>query len=93
MQLEKLKVTEEPVRVRIDSEPFVVFTPFGYAGAVEAYLPKKKHSRLLMLSASSLAKAIEEMRQKNGGKFVGIEFWVNKKNSDKRAPYEVEEIL
>jgi hypothetical protein len=85
-----LKVSTEPVLVRIASEPRIVLTARGYAPVVEILECRTKEARLFFIAAKSLADRLEAMRRENGGAFVGLEFWVRKASEDRMAQYVVE---
>jgi len=87
---DRLVVDQEPVRVRITSEPYLILTKLGYQPAVDLILEKSKRRCFLYISASSIAKHLEELRIDNKGVFFGLEFWIRKSGPDRRSPYVVD---
>ena len=91
-ELEALKVDTEPVRLRIISEPYVIFTPFGYQAAIDVWQIKKKTKKRLFLSAKTLSLQLETIRKENKmNNFFGMEFWINKESASRKSPYVLAE--
>ena len=90
-QKTQLKVDTEPKRLLVTSEPYVIFGTWGYQVVVDVFEKRTKREYYIYLSARSLAKAIEVIRQDNGGKTTGLEFWLRKENDERSAPYILEE--
>ncbi len=88
--MDRLRVTTEPVRLLVASEPYLILTAFGYEAAVEVVLTKSQGVRYLLIGPRSLAVRLEEMRFQNGGFFSGLEFWVYKSGDDKKSSYVVD---
>ena len=86
-----LKIDTEPVRVQILTEPYVVSNSFGYAPAINVWVKKRKREYVMYVSARSLAKGIEHIRQRNDGIFKGLEIWIKKESPEKTAKYVVDE--
>ena len=89
---EALRVSVDPVVVTIVSEPFVVFTRRGYAPVVNVEAAGSPEKKILYISSSSLAAALDPMVEQNGGKFLGLKFSVKKESTDKFAKYIVESV-
>lgn len=88
----KLDITTEPVIFEIVSEPYVVLTYRGYAPVVDVKPREDNEVKCLYITASSLSQGIEEQRQKNDGKFSGINLRVKKESEDRFAKYVVESV-
>lgn len=88
----RIEITTEPVIVEIISEPYVVLTFKGYAPVVDVLVREENAPRVLFIGSSSLSHGIEEIRQRNNGKFKGINLRVRKESTDKFAKYIVEAI-
>ena len=87
---EILSVDSEPKRIEILSEPFPVFTRFGYQVAFRVWLKKKKREAVLIAGASSLSKGIENLKDIwECDSYTGMEFWIQKESDDRRAKYLV----
>ena len=90
--LETLKVDSEAIKIRILSEPYVVYSQYGYQAAVDIMHIKKKRKMRLFLSAQTLATQLETIRCSNDlDHFLGIEFWVNKESDRRRSTYVLSE--
>ena len=87
-----LKVSSEAIRIRLTSEPYVVFTAFGYQAAIDIWHTKKKRTMRLLLSARTLSMQLEAIRNSNSmSQFKGIEFWICKETDERRSPYKLTE--
>jgi hypothetical protein len=86
-----LKIDIEPIRVQLLTEPYVVYSRFGYAPVINVWVKKNKREYMMYLSASSLGKGIEAVRKKNGSDFKGLEFWIRKESAEKKAKFIVED--
>lgn len=85
---ERLKVTSEPRKLRIESEPFVLFVGRKFAACINVFDVKKKREYYVIVEAQSLSLPLLEIMQKEGG-LTGIEVWVNKKTDERTSPYEL----
>ena len=85
-----LKVGTGWIELEIISEPDVVLTFKGYAPILHVQKISNNLEYIFYISASSLGRSLEELRENNGGAFQGIEFRVRKKDAAKTAPYEIE---
>lgn len=85
---ERLKVNSEPRKIRIDSEPFVLFVGRKFAPCVDIYDLKKKRNYYLIIEAQSLSMPLLELMQSEG-QLTGLELWINKKTEERTAPYEL----
>jgi hypothetical protein len=90
-EVPRLKVDIEPRRILITSEPFVLYTPFGYQPVIEVLELKTKRTYLLFIAARSLSKPLEQFRVENDGNMTGVEVWIRKEGTDKKSPYIVED--
>lgn len=89
---EILKVDTEAIRIRLTSEPYVVYNSFGYQPAIDVWHIKKRRTYRLYLSARSLSSQLERIRDANNlARFTGIEFWINKVSDQRTAPYILSE--
>jgi hypothetical protein len=86
----RLVVTEEPVRIRFESEPFVLVQPRGYAPAAYVMATKTKKRAYLLLAASSICEQLEPLRNENQGRLLGVEVWIRKSSPEKTAKYVIE---
>ncbi|MXV77777.1 hypothetical protein F4083_12965 [Candidatus Poribacteria bacterium] len=84
-----LKVNTEWTELEILSEPDVVITFYGYAPYLQVRKIKTGAEYRFYISAKSLAKRLEELRNSNNGIFKGIRFSVRKESMEQAAQYEV----
>ena len=85
-----LKVGTGWIELEIISEVDVVLTFKGYVPILQVKKISNDLEYIFYISASSLGRSLEELRENNGGIFQGIEFRVRKKDAAKTAPYEIE---
>jgi len=85
------KVDAEPKYIQVVSEAYVVITKLGYAPVVDVIERRTSTTKALFISASSLSVQLEALREENGGKFNGLEFWIRKASYEKTARYVIEQ--
>ena len=90
--LPALKVSTGWIELEIISEPDVVLTFKGYAPILRVRKLGNNLEYIFYISASSLGRSLEELRENNEDTFKGIQFRVRKKDAAKTAPYEIEAI-
>ena len=90
--LPALKVSTGWIELEIISEPDVILTFRGYAPILRVRKISNNLEYIFYISAASLGKTLEELRQNNTGIFNGIQFRVRKKDATPMAPYELEAI-
>lgn len=91
-ELEVLRIDTEAIKIRLTSEPYVVYNSYGYQPAIDVWHVKKKRTYRLYLSARTLSAQLEKIRVNNNQKkFVGIEFWLNKASDDRKSAYVLNE--
>lgn len=86
-----LKIDTEPRRLLVTSEPYVIYTRWGYQAVVDVFERRTKREYYIYLSPRSLALALETLRQENDGKTAGLEFWLRKRSEDKKSDYLLED--
>lgn len=86
-----LKIGIEPKRLLVTSEPYVVITARGYQAALRVLERRSRREHFIYIGARSLALPLEQLRRENGGRLLGLEFWVRKKDATKFSEYIVEE--
>ncbi len=84
-----LKVNTEWIELEILSEPDVVIAFERYTPYLLIRKIKTGAEYRFFISAKSLAKPLEELRDNNNGIFKGIRFSVRKKGMERTAEYEV----
>ncbi len=91
-RFEQLRVGEGQIPLRIISEPYVILTFRGYAPVVDVLHLRQKVNYTMYIQAKSLAEQLEEMRRKNDGEFIDLEFLINKASSDRFSAYVIERL-
>jgi hypothetical protein len=86
----QLKVNTEARFLLAVSEPYVVFTRWGYAPVIDVFEKKSNQESTLYISAQTLAGPLEELRNDNNGRIVGLEFWIRKETDAKNSKYLLE---
>jgi len=90
--LDSIKAGTGWIDVQAVSEADVVLTFKGYAPILRVKVIKSGLVKQIYISSKSMATALEEMRKKNNGNFIGIKFRFRKESDEKMAPYIVESI-
>lgn len=85
-----LKVSTGWIELEIISEPDVVLSFKGYAPILRVRKIRTGVEFVLYISAKSLAVPLEELRENNGGGFMGIKFRIRKESMMQMAKYEIE---
>ena len=90
--LELIKVDVNIKNLEVIGEPFVEMTFRGYAPLLPVRNMDSDEEGKIYITASSFAKQLEPLREKNGGTFEGLKFSVKKASEERTASYEVEEL-
>ena len=85
----QLKVGTAWSELVVIGEPMVIQTFKGYAPVLPEKVKATGLDYFMYISAKSIAEELEPLRQKNDGKFLGLEFSVRKASEDRFAVYEV----
>lgn len=88
---EALRVDVEPRRLLVTSEPYVVYSARGYQPVVDVLEKKSRREYFLYLSAISLSHTLHVLQEENGGRTLGLEFWLRKESHEKTSKYILEE--
>ena len=88
---ERLVIDIEPKLLVVISEAYVIYTVRGYQPVVDVMDRKTKREYFLFISAVSITKPLEQLRNENGGKHKGLEFWIYKEGPDRSAKYILED--
>ena len=91
-RLEVLKVSTGWIELEIISEVNVIYTFGGYKPVVIVKKLINNTEYNLYITAMSLAKELEPLRENNNGLFKGIKIRIRKESDDKRSTYELEEL-
>ena len=86
---ERLKIDTQPIKLRIESEPYVKFMGRKYSVVLDVFDIKKKREFFLVIEAQSLSQPIYELTVTEK-KLKDIEIWLSKESEEKYAKYEIE---
>lgn len=87
---DRLKVTIEPVKVRITSEPYALFVNKQYVAVIDVHELKQRRDCYLIISPVSLSFSLNHIANESGGTLTHTEIWINKESEEKYAKYLVE---
>lgn len=85
---QRLKIDETLQRIKLQSEPFVMPSAFGYAPAILVRREGSDETRHVIVGARSFSEPLEEFRVRFG-KLAGLIVAVRKVGPERSAPYEV----
>lgn len=85
---ERLKIDMSPVKIRVESEPYVTFLGKSYVPVVDVLDVKRNIEGFLIVSAKSISEPFYQYSQIEGG-LKHAELWINKKSDDRMAKYEI----
>lgn len=91
-EISQIRVGTDWTEMEIVYGPEVVLHFRGYIPIVLVKAQHQKRIKMLYISASSLSKKLEELREKNNGNFIGLKFRLCKESEDKMAKYLLEEL-
>lgn len=86
---DRLKVGREPVRLRAESEPYVIFSGRQFVPVLDVLDVRKGHEYYLIISPVSIGEKLFQWANESG-RLRDIEFWINKQSDEKFAKYELE---
>ena len=86
---ERLKIDMQPVKLRIESLPYVIFIGRTFVPVINVYDIKKKRENYLIISPVSIASELYSWLSDDPKSIINIEFWINKISDDKFSKYEV----
>lgn len=86
---ERLVVSDQPVEVVIESDPFVVSTSLGYSPAILVRRTHQPIAQHLLLGARTLSLPLEEAREAVGT-LVGLKVRLRKLGSERTSRYSIE---
>jgi len=85
---ERVLVDEEPIRLMITSEPFIVIGRYGYQVAFEVYSKKRNREYVFIAGAASIAEGLENIKaESESSSYSGLEFWVQKASVERSSKY------
>lgn len=85
---ERLIVNTNPVKLRIESNPYVIFLGRSFIPAVNVYDIKMKREYYLPIGAQSISIPMHSWLEQEG-QLINIEFWINKESELRTSKYEV----
>ena len=85
---ERLIVSTNPVKLRIESNPYVIFLGRSFIPVVNVYDIKMKREYYLPIGAQSISLPMHSWLEQEE-QLTNIEFWVNKESELRTSKYEV----
>jgi hypothetical protein len=85
---ERLIVSTNPVKLRIESNPYVIFLGRSFIPVVDVYDIRMKREYYLPIGAQSISLPMKNWFELEG-QLVNIEFWINKESELRTSKYEV----
>lgn len=85
---ERLKVDTQPIKLRIESEPYAKFLGRKYSVLIDVYDIKRKREYILIIEPQSLSQPIHELATTEGS-LKNIEIWISKESDEKYSKYEL----
>ena len=85
-----IKIGTEPLKFEIISEVYVIYSFKKYVPTLDLLEIKSNSKRSFVVSASSVANALEKIRPLNDGTLVGTVVWIHRESEDKMAKYVIE---
>jgi len=85
---ERLKLDTQPVKLRIESEPYAKYLGRKYGVVIDVYDVKRKRDYFLIIDPQSLSQPLYEL-ETTEGKLKELVVWINKESDEKYAKYEV----
>lgn len=86
--LERLKLDTQPVKLRIETEPYVKFLGRKYSVVIDVYDLKRKRDYFLNIEPQSLSQPLFKL-ESSEGQLKELVVWINKESDEKYAKYEV----
>ncbi len=90
MSKPQLRISDSRLLIECLSEPYVIFTGFGYQPAIDVRDVQSGEVGYLVISAVSLGSFLHEIAVGRGGSLCGATFSVRKESKEKMAKYLVE---
>ena len=90
-KLQRLRIGEGQVKLKIHGEPYVVTTPQRYIPALQVEDLYSRTRHYLNIYPISLKNGLEPLRQSNNCQFDGLVFTIRKAANDQFAPYVIEQ--
>jgi len=88
MDRQRLKIDQSPIKLRIESEPYVLFIGKKYAAVIDVYETKQRREYFLIVEAQSLCLPLRQL-ELTEGKLKDLVLWISKESSEKFSKYEV----
>ena len=85
---ERLKIDSQPLKLRIESEPYAKYLGRKYAVVIDVFDVKLKREYYLIIDPQSLSQPIYELTVTEG-RLRDIELWIAKESDEKYSKYEV----
>jgi len=86
--MDRIKIDAQPVKLRIESEPYAKFLGRKYCAVINVYDMKKKREYYLIIDAQSLSQPLFKLAESEE-RLRELVIWVNKESDEKYAKYEI----
>jgi hypothetical protein len=86
---DRLKIDSRPRKLRIDSEPYVLFAHGKYIPILDVVDIKTRVGYYLIIDAQSLGITLRKLEQVEG-RLTDLLIWLNKESDEKYAKYQLE---
>ena len=86
--MERIKIDSQPIKLRIDSEPYAKFIGRKYCAVINVFEMKRRREYYLIIDAQSLSRPLFELEESEGA-LRELVIWINKESDEKYAKYEI----
>ena len=90
--METIKAKPIAIKLEIISQPYVVYTPFGYQPYINVKNLDTKEEGKINMSPRSLSVKLRELFEENNFNFLSIKFSFKKESIDPKSKYIIEKI-
>jgi hypothetical protein len=90
--LNQFRITESTSVLQIQSEPYVIYSKFGYVPVLDVEEIHKGQKGYILISASSLGEALNKIQCENQGLLAGVTVSIQKESASRMARYIVERL-
>lgn len=85
---ERLKIDTQPIKLRIESEPYPKFLGRKYSVFIDVYDIKRKREYFLSIEPQSLSQPLNALATTEGS-LRDLEVWISKTSDEKYAKYDI----
>ena len=85
---ERLKIDTQPIKLRVESEPYPKFLGRKYSVVIDVFDIKRRREYFLSIEPQSLSQPMHTIATTEGS-IRDIELWISKTSDEKYAKYEI----